>query len=1283
MNTDSLNFGMHASHLPRTALDIPQLSGLNINSNELDQLEHLSGRIRESMSQLGIKSNGQKQSSRQLPSNLENLESKAFDSLVDNARTPAPKFKLAFDKFELKNLQTASNEDLRELIVNLRQTPLIKIVPQAHSDFKASSLKSSLPKSITDVLAQNPTRSRSDSYFTDKLEIMAKHLKINTKYSLRKFFDEYKHCKRDGKDDDWQQLQFQHQMSMPVTQVEKTLLKRNSLPKVINEAELFFQANELGVSENPFAPKNNEQSDFVKMHTHTFGDRKLNQSKELNSPLFNSKNTLIIDPNPPGISPWSFENNPDSFPQITVNYLESSKPIKSFGRMVTKNSSEVVSMLSEDMYLRFGVVREPQGSIHSSRTFQEMIALYQQTDMYAEDQAAQHLDNLYRDTITKIDEEQIEELQKDSRPFQEFVQGECNRFQKERKDREQVRDQLMSRLADIHVEFLYEGLINDFLEEAFQNRSTNLGSHQFDDSPSKIKQKPIDLFSQYKDSGSTHMLYESYESASKRHSEINQDPTLLFQGNFMNKHRSHLGFDRFPSVFNSELKSNRLAELNNDQTTNKPSYSFKDRSQSHAGIVLKSEDESDDEGYGVDQFESRKLSTHSNDHVLVSGILTFTKAKSNVPPTRNSHANQNLDAMYLNDIEQNPEALYENQRQSENQPLFAFNLQNKLAHYTEPQVEHFDNEDLEEKPSPPFDPSISPIPEFVHIDNKNLFKKGLLDENESVSSNDNRHQPSKASSKPKSNRSKKSLIVERSESEDPELKHQQRKTRSSFQFGEAKKGNFFYDNNKSLAIGENLVFKQTPNATNLGHEDITSANKKSTLSDSSYPKILVKKYNDDSELQAHDWSKFNQHSRNMSDNDTEKEHSRQQLRKIAKTKAFSLKRFSIIQLQFQTEFQSYTKLFHSHRDIKHDSKPIGLDLNEELAKAHAKKTKASNVLEGKAEPRGSKNTLKGNSFAEKGIRSIVENLDQAFEKVERSSRMNNGTIVDDVDDRKKTASSKKKTLVKKTTQKQQKEVEITSQEESESEELEVNDDSILNKEFLDSRIKEIPEHTSKNSLTKKGQHTPNSRSRAATFKSLESQEFVHNEEPRYKDIEEAENHSMILNGSHCKPLLFENNILTRKNSLGRQNETRDAVPSTHIETHKSIFVTREPTKLSKLIEFKHDTISLSEAELVQIETDHSIKAMEAMNRIMAENRGKNGRLISDKLKTEMDRIFTIPFIIQTTRPSSKFMKAVLKIQCAFRRMKKRKLEELKKAQSRSVKSVTSSSQVRVLQRKRV
>jgi hypothetical protein len=30
---------------------------------------------------------------------------------------------------------------------------------------------------------------------------------------------------------------------------------------------------------------------------------------------------------------------------------------------------------------------------------------------------------------------------------------------------------------------------------------------------------------------------------------------------------------------------------------------------------------------------------------------------------------------------------------------------------------------------------------------------------------------------------------------------------------------------------------------------------------------------------------------------------------------------------------------------------------QELAKAHAKKTKASNVLEGKEKPRGSKNTL--------------------------------------------------------------------------------------------------------------------------------------------------------------------------------------------------------------------------------------------------------------------------------------------------------------------------------------
>lgn len=1282
MNTDSLNFGMHTSNFPRASFDVAPLSGLNIKNNELDHLEQLSVRIRESMSQLNTHTSAQKQTNKQLPKHFESIESQALDSLIKNSKTPVSKFKLAFDKFELKNLETATNDDLRDLIVNLRQAPLIKIMPQAVRGLKASNLTPSLPKSITNVLTQDNARNLSDSHFIDKLEILAKQIKIHSKYVLRRFFDEFKDYHKKFGLNDGNSRQLQYQMSMPVTQVEKTLVKRNSYSILINEAEMCLQENEQEKPENLFTSKLNEQVDFVKMNTHTYGDRHLHQSRDLPSPRFDSKNTLYVSQSSHQKLSKSSNNLQRSVQQFMSQLSEDHNNLKSFNRLITKNSAEVASMMSDDIYARLGVVREPQGSIQSSRTFQDMIALYQETEMFVEDQAGEHLDKLYRDTIHKIDEEQLEELQNGCQPFYEIMQNESNRYHNDRKSNEQVHNELINRLAEIHVDFVYSDLIADHFEEALQNRSTNMRTNDPGDSPNLLKKKSFDLFSRYQDYGSNQQLYESYASVSKRHSQNSQVPINLFAGNFMNKLQSHLGFEILPTLYNSNVMTGDQSQLKNDQRTNGLLDSFKERSQSQAVTTSKPEDYADEDSYGVDQFDSRKLSIHSNDYESISGPQVFAKNKTQAIQKSDLFRRENNPALYDSEADHNPDEFYTVERQSEFDPPFAFNLKNKIAHYSGPDIEQLIEEEFEDKPTALFDPSISPISEFMKINENNFTKKTHNDRNFSDASKKNIYNRSKASSKKRSNQSKKSMSVDRSNLEDTEFIADLRKVRSSQDVAEIKRSNMFYEDIHNFANKKNLGFRPTPNATNLGHEDALSGNKKSTLSGSSYPKVQVRMGNDDADPQANDWSKFNQHSRNLSDNETEKNHSQQYQTKVAKTKMLSLKRFSIIQLAFQPEFQSYSKLFHSHRNIKRDSKVFAVDLNEELAKAQVKKAKVSNSSERKAETEESKGNIKTNSLAERGIRSIVENLDEAFEEIQRSSRMNNGTIVDN--DEHKDLTPHKKVLQPKETKVQQKEVEVTSQEESESECALDNDDSILNQEFINSRIDEIQGITSRNSLKKQGQHTPHSRSRADSCKSIESQEFILKEEPRYKDFEETENNSMILKGYLSKPLLYDGGILTRKNSLGRISESREAVPSRHIENHKSVYINREPTKLSKLIEFKHDIISLSEAELVQIETDYSIKCMEAMNRTMAENKGKSGKFIADKLKEEMDKIFSIPFVIQITRPSTKFLKAVVKIQSAFRRMRKSRLEAQRmKHQSRAFKSVTYSTQVRVLQRKRV
>ncbi len=167
----------------------------------------------------------------------------------------------------------------------------------------------------------------------------------------------------------------------------------------------------------------------------------------------------------------------------------------------------------------------------------------------------------------------------------------------------------------------------------------------------------------------------------------------------------------------------------------------------------------------------------------------------------------------------------------------------------------------------------------------------------------------------------------------------------------------------------------------------------------------------------------------------------------------------------------------------------------------------------------------------------------------------------------------------------------------------------------------------------------------------------------FRDIEDIRfNYNFVDELVEKDNVITKNFVFTKKNSICieselvvRKEETQ-ADPQTDSLARSSL-LKRNSYELKSLIRFEHDEIALSEEELLEIETQYSILEMETMNRIIATSKGKSGKFVSEMLQMEMRRIFTFPFIIQTRRPSHKFINAVLRIQKTFRRAKNRKLKE--------------------------
>jgi hypothetical protein len=205
--------------------------------------------------------------------------------------------------------------------------------------------------------------------------------------------------------------------------------------------------------------------------------------------------------------------------------------------------------------------------------------------------------------------------------------------------------------------------------------------------------------------------------------------------------------------------------------------------------------------------------------------------------------------------------------------------------------------------------------------------------------------------------------------------------------------------------------------------------------------------------------------------------------------------------------------------------------------------------------------------------------------------------------------------------------------------------------------------------------------RTLSCTSLSSNESIHNKSFVYQDQEER-----LFIGTLFKTVANDSKFLnTRKNSVQHvpKNEKRKSgslIERSTISTKTSLTSNRSGCNLGQLIDFKYDLNPLTEEELFEIENQYSIEVMETMNRIIGESKTQSGKHVAENLQNAMKKIFTVPFVIQTRRPTKRFIKAVLYIQRFWREIQAKKLKETEK---RSPIKVNQTNGGRMLQRKRV